>query len=91
MTWGFKYKPSGSNHTTGIAPHADTAAVNLNFWVTPNESNLDPDSGGLVVYEKLVTGAEVSEAAYQHGRAGFEEHFSKVCKTHCFSAHKITM
>lgn len=32
--------------------HADHAAVNLNFWVTPDEANLDPSSGGLVVYPK---------------------------------------
>ena len=32
--------------------HADHAAVNLNFWVTPDEANLDPLSGGLVVYPK---------------------------------------
>ena len=32
--------------------HADDAAVNVNFWVTPNSANLDPDSGGLVLYHK---------------------------------------
>lgn len=36
----------------GIGVHADHAAVNLNFWVTPDEANLDPSSGGLVVYPK---------------------------------------
>ncbi|MGH3679616.1 MAG: hypothetical protein ACRDT2_05060 [Natronosporangium sp.] len=30
--------------------HADFAAVNVNFWVTPEDANLDPASGGLVVY-----------------------------------------
>lgn len=33
----------------GITAHADPAAVNLNFWITPDEANLDPDSGGLIV------------------------------------------
>ena len=28
------------------------AAVNVNFWVTPDESNLEPSSGGLVVWDK---------------------------------------
>lgn len=37
----------------GIAVHADSASVNLNFWVTPDDANLDPDSGGLVVYPKV--------------------------------------
>lgn len=36
----------------GITVHADVAKVNLNFWVTPDEANLDPSSGGLVVYPK---------------------------------------
>ena len=31
--------------------HADFAAVNVNFWITPDEANLDPDSGGLIVYD----------------------------------------
>ena len=36
----------------GITVHADVASVNLNFWVTPDDANLDPSSGGLVVYPK---------------------------------------
>jgi tetratricopeptide (TPR) repeat protein len=45
--WGFKngqYLPAGST------VHADFAAVNVNFWITPTEANLDEKSGGLVVY-----------------------------------------
>jgi hypothetical protein len=45
--WGFKNQsdfPADSN------THADFAAVNLNFWITPTEANLDEKSGGLVVY-----------------------------------------
>ena len=34
----------------GINIHADFAAINVNFWITPNSANLDPSSGGLVVY-----------------------------------------
>jgi hypothetical protein len=26
--------------------------VNVNFWITPDEANLDPDSGGLVLWDK---------------------------------------
>ena len=36
----------------GIQVHADHATVNLNFWVTPDDANIDPSSGGLVVYPK---------------------------------------
>ncbi len=46
--WGFKYS---SRMDKGINVHADFARVNLNFWVTPDEANLDPESGGLVVYD----------------------------------------
>ena len=31
--------------------HADQAAVNVNFWLTPDDANLNPDHGGLVVYD----------------------------------------
>ncbi len=34
--------------------HADIGAASVNFWVTPDEANLDPDSGGLVIWNKRV-------------------------------------
>ena len=46
--WAYKY---GSGEA-GINMHADFAAVNVNFWITPDESNLDPECGGLVVWDK---------------------------------------
>lgn len=48
QTWGFKYT---SRMGGGINVHADFARVNMNFWITPDEANLDPASGGLVVYD----------------------------------------
>jgi len=45
--WAYKY----DSRLTGIAMHADFAAVNVNFWITPDEANLNPESGGLVVYD----------------------------------------
>jgi tetratricopeptide (TPR) repeat protein len=47
--WGFKYDSSLS----GINVHADQAAVNVNFWITPDEANLDPAHGGLVVWDVM--------------------------------------
>jgi hypothetical protein len=47
--WGFKYEPTLPDDTT----HADFAAVNVNFWITPDEANRDPESGGLIVYRTL--------------------------------------
>ena len=46
--WGFKY----DSRLRGTNIHADFAAVNVNFWIAPNEANLDPESGGLVIWDK---------------------------------------
>jgi hypothetical protein len=47
--WGYIYDQALS----GITSHADPARVNLNFWLTPDEANLDRDSGGLVVWTRV--------------------------------------
>ena len=46
--WAFKY----DSQLGGTEIHADEAAVNVNFWITPDEANLDPGHGGLVVWDK---------------------------------------
>jgi hypothetical protein len=46
--WAYKY----DQELTGIKLHADAALVNVNFWITPDDANLDPEHGGLVVYDK---------------------------------------
>jgi tetratricopeptide (TPR) repeat protein len=48
QAWSFKQDNTG----TALAMHADAAAVNVNFWITSDEANLDPDSGGLVVWDR---------------------------------------
>lgn len=48
VIWAYSYEQS----MTGINPHADFAKINLNFWITPDEANLDPETGGLIVYRK---------------------------------------
>jgi tetratricopeptide (TPR) repeat protein len=48
QAWAFKYDSA----LTGLNMHADAAAVNVNFWITPDEANLDPERGGLVVWDK---------------------------------------
>lgn len=45
--WAFKY----DSERRGINIHADFAAVNVNFWITPDDANLDPERGGLVVWD----------------------------------------
>jgi tetratricopeptide (TPR) repeat protein len=46
--WAYKY----DSRLEGTALHADAAAVNVNFWITPDEANLSEGRGGLVVFDK---------------------------------------
>jgi len=51
--WAYKYDSRAYKNDspfTGINAHADFAAINVNFWVTPKAANLNSLSGGLVVY-----------------------------------------
>jgi tetratricopeptide (TPR) repeat protein len=48
QAWAYKYGPEHS----GIGIHADAAAVNCNFWIAPDEANLDPEHGGLRIFRK---------------------------------------
>jgi tetratricopeptide (TPR) repeat protein len=45
QAWAFK----GLKPASAIDVHADDGAITVNFWVTPSEANLKPESGGLVV------------------------------------------
>ena len=45
--WAYKY----DSRLAGIDVHADFAAINVNFWVTSDKANLNPETGGLVVYD----------------------------------------
>ena len=46
--WGFKC----NNQKKGIKIHADYSAINLNFWITPDEANLNKNKGGLLIWNK---------------------------------------
>jgi Flp pilus assembly protein TadD len=48
LGWGIKYDST----LRGIPLHADFAAVNVNFWITPDSANLDPATGGLILWDK---------------------------------------
>ena len=48
QAWAFKHDSA----LRGLNMHADAAAVNVNFWITPNHANRNPESGGLVVWNK---------------------------------------
>jgi hypothetical protein len=48
QAWAFKH----DSERRGLNIHADAAAVNVNFWITEDEANRNPETGGLVVYDK---------------------------------------
>lgn len=45
QAWAFK----GLESSAAVEAHADDAVISINFWVTPDEANRNPDRGGLVV------------------------------------------
>jgi tetratricopeptide (TPR) repeat protein len=45
QAWAFK----GLKPTAAVEEHADDAAVSINFWVTSDRANRNPDGGGLIV------------------------------------------
>jgi tetratricopeptide (TPR) repeat protein len=46
--WAFEY----DTRLPGTDIHGDDADFSLNFWITPDSANLDPNTGGLVVWDK---------------------------------------
>ncbi len=48
QVWGFK---NSTDLPADCNLHADFAAVNVNFWLTPEDCNLDPETGGMMVYD----------------------------------------
>ncbi|MEQ8196382.1 MAG: tetratricopeptide repeat protein [Rhodospirillales bacterium] len=48
--WAYKY----FQRKSGLGVHCDDGAVSINFWITPDEANNDPDAGGLVMWNKKV-------------------------------------
>jgi tetratricopeptide (TPR) repeat protein len=46
--WAFVYDAK----LPGTDIHGDDADFSLNLWITPDSANLDPDGGGLVVWDK---------------------------------------
>ncbi len=44
--WAYSY----AARKNGIGIHADHSVVNVNFWITPDASNLAPGTGGIKVY-----------------------------------------
>jgi hypothetical protein len=49
----------------GISLHADKAKVNVNMWLTPDDANMEPDSGGLDVWKGAPVRSEAEFTALQ--------------------------
>ncbi|KAH8074349.1 hypothetical protein JL721_1904 [Aureococcus anophagefferens] len=45
--WGYKYQHA----ERGIGVHRDQSQVNVNLWLTPDGANLEPDRGGMMLYD----------------------------------------
>jgi hypothetical protein len=50
LAWAYKY----CGDYSGLGIHADDGAVSVNFWITPDEANLDDRRGGLILWERKV-------------------------------------
>ncbi len=60
--WAFVYDAK----LPGTDIHGDDADYSLNVWITPDSANLDPDSGGLVMWDKKAP----SEWSYDEYNSG---------------------
>tara|TARA_Y100000996_G_scaffold409661_1_gene390694 strand:+ start:593 stop:2149 length:1557 start_codon:yes stop_codon:yes gene_type:complete len=49
QAWIFKY----DSQKVGTNIHADQAAVNVNFWVSPESANQNKKNGGLMIWDEL--------------------------------------
>jgi hypothetical protein len=47
--WCYRYSSSGP----GVRPHNGDGSVTLNFYITPDSANLEPEGGGMVMYNKV--------------------------------------
>ena len=64
QAWAYKYDSSPTN--AGIKVHADPAAVNVNFWVTPDDANESGDAGGGLVVHRTYRGSEGDWNGIEH-------------------------
>ena len=72
QAWGFKYDSA----LRGIGVHADFAAVNVNFWIAPDEANRDPRRGGLVIWDRPAP-LSWNFAKYNRGTSAIREFLAR--------------
>lgn len=71
--WAFKY----DSHLNGVGTHADPSLVTFNFWITPDEANLEPEHGGLKVWNVAVP-REWSSQRYIGDTAGCQAYLAQM-------------
>lgn len=69
----FKYD---SEWSTGTNTHADLSAVNVNFYIAPDEANLDPQTGGMVVWD-VEAASEVEMRLFNSDETALRAHLEQ--------------
>ena len=73
MMWGYKCDAA----LTALATHADAAAVNVNFWITEDQANLNAEGGGLLVHT-CDAPADWGFNKYNYDAAAIERYLAEV-------------
>ncbi|HEX4178486.1 MAG TPA: tetratricopeptide repeat protein [Rhizomicrobium sp.] len=71
--WAFKY----DSRLNGVGTHADPSLVTFNFWITPDEANLDPERGGLTVWD-VAAPADWESQRYIGDTAGCQAYLARM-------------
>jgi hypothetical protein len=69
----FKYD---SELSTGTNTHADVSAVNVNFYIAPDEANLGPESGGMLVWD-IEAASEAEMRRYNSDEPALQAHLKR--------------
>jgi hypothetical protein len=70
--WAFKY----DSQLNGVGTHADPSVVTFNFWITADEANLDPERGGLTVWN-VATPSGLKTQQYIGDTAGCQAYLAR--------------
>ena len=71
--WAFKY----DSRMNGVGTHADPSVVTFNFWITADEANLDPQHGGLTVWD-VATPSGLKTQQYIGDTAGCQAYLARM-------------
>jgi len=71
--WAFKY----DSRLGGVGTHADPSVVTFNFWITADDANLDPEHGGLTVWN-VATPSGLTTRQYIGDTAGCRAYLARM-------------